>query len=91
MSDTENRGLPQNLILEHRKRLSISGVEAVDSFDESFVRMRTALGDLLVRGEGLHVDLLSVETGDALITGRVDELSYEDTVERRGLWERLFG
>ena len=91
MADTDNRGAPQNVILEHRRQLSISGVEEVDSFDEGFIRMRTALGDLLVRGEGLHVDLLSVETGDALITGRIDELSYEETAEHRSLWERLFG
>lgn len=82
---------PQNLILENRKHLSVSGVEEVAGFDDTFVKIHTSLGDLTVRGEDLHVETLSVETGDLLITGTVHELAYEEPVLRGGLLSKLFG
>ena len=36
--------LPQNIILENRKNLHVSGVEDVDSFDEQTVVAYTGLG-----------------------------------------------
>ena len=82
---------PQNLILENRKRLSVSGVEEVSGFDDSHVRMRTNLGILLAQGEELLVESLSVETGDAVITGKISELIYEEYSGDGGWLSRLFG
>ncbi len=87
----EPSGKVQNVILEGRKKLSVSGVTEVDGFDDTYVRMVTALGELVVRGDGLHVELLSVETGDALISGEINELSYEETREKKSFWGRLLG
>ena len=36
----------QNLILENRKNLSISGITDVDSFDEKSIELYTQLGEL---------------------------------------------
>lgn len=82
---------PQNIILEGRKKLNVTGVDEVLSFDENLVVMDTGLGELLVRGEELRVERLSVETGDLTILGHVAEMSYRDKRPRSGLWERLFG
>ena len=82
-------GRQQNLILENRKRLSVSGVEEVLSFDEAEVNMRTALGELIVRGEELKVEKLAVESGELRVTGKIAELTYRETPPT--LWERLFG
>ena len=91
MAGEERITRPQNLILENRKRLSVSGVEEVAGFDESFVKIRTCLGDLTVHGENLHVETLSVETGDLLITGTINELDYEEPILRSGFLAKLFG
>ncbi len=80
---------PQNLILENRRRLNVSGVEEVVTFNEETVNMKTVLGELTVRGEGLHVERLTVESGDLVITGHVSSLIYQETSP--SLWERLFG
>ena len=48
-----------NLILEERGNLTITGVEDVDSFDEETVVVYTGLGELTVRGSGLHINLPS--------------------------------
>ena len=90
MAAEQRGGRPQNLILESRKRLSVGGVEEVMGFDESCVRMRTSLGELLVQGAELHLEALSVETGEALVTGCIDAFSYEEPA-RGGLLSRLFG
>ncbi len=82
-------GRPQNIILENRKRLSISGVEEVLSFDESEVVMRTSLGELTVHGGELHMEELAVETGALTVTGRICELDYQEPAA--SLWQRLFG
>ncbi len=79
----------QNLILENRRRLSVSGVEEVVTFNEEAVSMKTVLGELTVRGEGLHVERLAVESGDLVVTGQVSSLAYQETAP--SLWERLFG
>ena len=89
MAGEERSARPQNLILENRKRLSVSGVEEVSGFDDSYIRARTSLGDLIVRGQELHVETLSVETGELVITGQITELAYEESALKNGLLSRL--
>ena len=88
--ETERRKV-QNIILENRSRLSVSGVEEVSGFDESIVQMQTELGALTVHGSNLRVETLSVNSGDLLVVGDISDLSYADVPVRRGFWARLFG
>lgn len=83
--------MPHNVILEGRERLSISGVEDVDSFDEETVVVYTSKGTLSIRGSGMRIEKLSVDLGELTVEGNVTALAYED-VERRseGFWRRLF-
>ena len=67
-----------NMILENRKSLSISGITDVDSFDEKEIILYTQLGELTVQGRELHIDAMSVETGDMTITGDIWALIYGD-------------
>ncbi|MBO4523476.1 MAG: sporulation protein YabP [Ruminococcus sp.] len=66
------------MILENRKSLSISGITDVDSFDEKEISLYTQLGELTIKGRDLHVDTMSVETGDMTITGDIWSLIYGD-------------
>ena len=80
------------LELEGRERLTVSGVEDVERFDETGIVMSTSAGVLTVTGEGLHIGQLSLEGGELHVDGRVDSISYEeDGGERGGLLRRLFG
>ena len=80
-----------HLILEGRASLSVSGVEEVESFDENAIVMRTAQGTLVVRGEELHIEKLSLDGGDLRVEGMVDSLTYEDDGGvRGGFLARLF-
>ena len=92
MKDEVKAAVPHNMIMEGRENLSVSGVEGVVSSNEREVLMHTVLGDLVVMGEGLHIDALSVESGDLRLSGRVDVLQYrENSNTRSGILARLFG
>ena len=52
----------QNLVLENRNKLSISGVKDVLSFDDQVVIMETELGLLTIKGENLKINKLSIDT-----------------------------
>lgn len=90
----ENRARPEaahHIILEEREQLTVSGVEEVESFDENTIVMYTSRGTLVVRGEGLHIEKLSLDGGDLKVEGEVESLTYEDDRrERGGLLARLF-
>ena len=64
------------LMLENRGLLSLTGVEDVAGFDENTVTARLADATLVVRGEGLHISKLSLESGDVVIDGRIASLQY---------------
>lgn len=90
----ERRSSPavgHRILLEGRERLTISGVEEVERFDETSIVMDTAGGALVVRGEGLHIETLSLDGGDLKVEGNIDSLTYEDDRrESGGLLARLF-
>lgn len=89
----EERGLqlPHKLSLEERKKLTVSGVAEVVSFDESAVVLRTARGVLLVRGQDLHLKTLSLDGGQVAVEGMVSALIYEEPRREGGFFTRLFG
>lgn len=89
----ENRiKMPQNIVLEDRKKLSVSGVKDVDSFDEESMTIYTELGELSVRGNDLHINALSVETGELIIEGDIFALVYtDDSPKKESFFGRLFG
>ncbi len=88
---SKNTELPHGLILQDRRRLTVSGVMDVESFDENAIVLQTAGGLLILRGSALHIDKLSIEGGELLVTGRIDSLVYEDGAARGGFFARLFG
>ena len=70
---------PHNVIMEDRHTLTVSGISDVDSFDEQTVIVFTDMGELTVKGEGLHINRLSLEVGEIMIEGN----SHTPTASRR--------
>jgi len=79
-----------HLTLENREMLTVSGVEEVESFDENTIIMDTARGALVVRGEGLHIEKLSLDGGDLRVEGSIDSLTYEEGREKGGFFSRFW-
>jgi sporulation protein YabP len=83
--------LPHNVIMESRKKVSVSGVDDVESFDENEIVMSTTQGVLVVHGKDLRIEKLSLDSGDVVMEGEIDRLEYEDDVKPSGsLFSRLF-
>ncbi len=82
MTDEKNQRLIHNIIMENRKSLTISGVTDVDSFDERCIKLYTQLGELVIQGRELHINSMSVETGDMTIDGDIWSLCYGDKDKR---------
>lgn len=79
MNNEEKNTRPlHNVIMEGRKNLTISGVTDVDSFDERCIVLYTQLGELVIKGRELHINSMSVETGDMTIDGDIWALNYGD-------------
>ncbi len=77
------------LCLIERKKLSISGVEEVVSFDDTAVILHTCLGTLTVQGQELHLKNLSLDGGQVEIDGTVSSLIYEEPRTPGGWLSRL--
>ncbi len=67
-----------SIIMENRRTMNISGITDVDSFDEKTIVLFTQLGELTIKGRELHIDSMSVETGDMVITGDIWSAVYGD-------------
>ena len=71
-------GVIQNLILENRGKLSISGVLDVLSFDDQVVIVETELGLLAIKGENIRINKLSIDTSEVIVEGDISSMSYSD-------------
>ncbi len=68
----------QNIVLENREKLSITGVLDVLSFDDQIVILETELGLLTVKGENLRINKLSLDTSEVTVDGEIIQLSYSE-------------
>ena len=71
-----NTNIVQNLVLENRKKLNVSGVNDVLSFDDQVVMIDTELGLLTVKGENLRINKLSLDTAEVIVEGEISNLLY---------------
>lgn len=82
---------PHKLVLDARRKLTMTGVIEVESFDETEIRLTTTRGGVVIRGTGLHLQMLSLDGGQVAVDGTVDAISYEDEAPAAGFFARLFG
>lgn len=82
-----------NLILENRKKLSLTGVLEVISFNETVIMLNTSLGSMTIKGEGLRMNKLDVQNGDVIIIGTVNSCVYSGTEVKKdseSIFAKLF-
>ena len=66
------------LNMEDRKRLEMTGISDVISFDLNKILLETDYGVVTVKGDNLHVNGLSVEKGELDIDGSIQSLEYSE-------------
>ena len=87
-----NQKVNQNIIIENRKALTISGVTDVESFNETSIVLYTELGELTVKGRDLRVNKVSIDNGDLLVEGDIGAVIYgsRDRKSTQTLLNKLF-
>ncbi len=81
----------QNVILENREKLTISGVLDVLSFDDQIVIVETELGLLTVKGKNLRINKLSLDTTEVIVEGTIFNLSYSEKNLDKKSGSNIFG
>ena len=69
----------QNIVLENRERLNITGIVDVFSFDDQIIIIETDLGLLTIKGDSLRINKLSIDTSDFTVDGKIDSLTYSNS------------
>ncbi|MGI6566055.1 MAG: sporulation protein YabP [Limnochordia bacterium] len=81
------------ITLQNRERLLIDGVTHVESFDDMEIILQTDAGTLIIRGEGLHIKELNIDSSNLAVIGHVSAMEYTSEAGDRkgkGFFGRLF-
>jgi sporulation protein YabP len=82
-----------NLVLENRRRLALTGVVEVISFNETVIMLNTNLGSMTIKGEGLRMNKLDVQNGEVMIVGTINSCVYsgvEIKKDNESILKKLF-
>lgn len=79
-----------SIMLDARAKLSMTGIEDVNGFNEETVSVKTTCGTLIIKGEKLHIEKLNLETGDVVIDGRINSMQYLGSEVSRSRLSKLF-
>lgn len=87
---TENRLhlKSQNIVIEDRNLVTITGVEQVDSFNDNTIILATIKGGLSIKGESLNMSKLNLDEGSVKISGLINSIVY---ITKEGAPKNLIG
>ena len=87
-----NKITNQNLILENREKLSVTGVVDIHSFDDELVLAQTDLGIITIKGVDLKMNKLNLENNELIVEGQISAIAYSDVVssKKSGFMNKLF-
>lgn len=83
----------QNIIIENREKISVTGVIDIHSFDDELVIAQTDLGILTVKGDDLKMNKLNLENNELIIEGKIIAVAYSDinsNGKKTGIMNKLF-
>ena len=86
-------GAKHALLLDDREKLTVSGVEDVESSDDETVILYTTQGTLTVKGIDFRINKLSVESGEVVVEGSIDSILYSNAdrpTKGGGFFSRMF-
>lgn len=72
-----------NVLLESRNKVNISGVHEVITFNDEKVTLNTVLKKLEILGNNLKISKLDLKNGEVIITGHINEVKYLDDTKKR--------
>ena len=67
----EQETVQHSLKIEKREKSEISGIKDVEYFNENEILAVSTMGNILIKGEHLHIDCLNTETQVMNVSGTV--------------------
>lgn len=86
----ENSSVLHDVIIEKREKVTMTGIHDVESFDEETILAKSDCGDITVKGHGMKISRLSVESGDMIIEGDIDSVVYTKGRAEGSFLSRVF-
>ncbi len=86
----EIRAKNHNVIIENRKKFTLTGVKDVLSFDDETIMLDTQLGRLAVKGNSLKILGFDNDSEDLSGEGRIHAFIYTAEEKNGGFLSRLF-
>jgi sporulation protein YabP len=79
------------IVMENRRKASITGVSDVASFHDQEIVLRTEDGEVVLVGEQLHISNLSLDEGKLVVEGLIGGLEYSDAPAdtKAGFFKRI--
>ena len=91
MADDKRNYSNHRIIIEERESIVINGVTEVLSFDEESIVCVTDLGLVVVKGNGLHITRLDLDSEVLSAEGGIDSAEYADEpLTGGGILKKLF-
>ena len=91
MAEEKTLSFPHSISVDERRNITITGVTDIGGYDEQTIVTFTQLGELTVKGEGLHIIKMSVEMGELIAEGTINSINYSEMRQRdEGFFSRLF-
>ena len=82
----------QNIIMENREKVVVTGVIDIHSFDDELVIVQTDLGVLTIKGDDLKMNKLSLDNNELIVEGKIMAIAYSDatSTKNKGLMNKIF-
>ena len=78
MEDLNGGARTHKVTMTNRRTCTISGVNDVLSFDVHEILLETEQGMLMIKGDELHVNRLTLDKGEVDVDGKIDSFTYSD-------------
>lgn len=81
-----------NIVMEDRKKISLSGVVDIHSFDDELILTETQCGILTIKGSELKMNKLNLENNELIVEGQIMALIYSenDETKKTNMFGKLF-
>ena len=75
-----NINVMQNIVLENREKLNVTGINDILSFDDQVVILSTDLGMLTIKGSELKINKLNIDESEVKIEGNISNIGYSQDI-----------
>ena len=87
-------GNKHEINLLNRYKLSITGINKINSLNNEEFIIDTIQGNLLIKGSDLTMQQLDIDKGQIWIEGKIDTIEYldkeENKKEKEGFFKKIF-